>query len=182
MTFKLQENMQIGIRVTARTHAALAKRATEMGVSTTGYAKLLFEAGFAARVGQERAEPSADAELDEQVRLVFALAGQADTAAISKATGVPEPRVVRILDAWRQASAAVRMPSGPASSAVTRSESPQALPQPAASGGYPVALIRKLWAQGLSVKEIASRIGKSPRTFEMWAGNHRDVCPKRRNA
>jgi hypothetical protein len=178
MTLRLQENMQIGIRVTARTHAALAKRATEMGISTTGYAKLLFEAGFAARVGQERAESPADAELDEQVRLVFALAGQADTAAISKATGVPEPRVVRILDAWRRASAGRAPCAAAAPASTTGAQSPP-------SGGrpdFPAALIGKLWAEGLTAKAIAARIGKPVSSLEMWMTNHRDICPKRRNA
>jgi hypothetical protein len=71
------------------------------GYSPTAYAQLLFEAGFAARIGQERDDPASDAELDEQVRLVFACAGQGNTAAIAKATGLPEARAVKILDAWK---------------------------------------------------------------------------------
>lgn len=182
MTAALRETVQVGIRISARAHGALAKRASEVGVSPSGYAKMLFEAAFAARIGQERNDPPADAELDEQVRLVFALAGQGSTAAIARATGIPEPRVVRILDAWRQAPASLpKEASSPVFPAEPRGEDRSIPPAPAEGSGYPTALIRKLWAQGLSVKEIASRIGKSPRTFEMWAGKHRDICPKRRN-
>lgn len=101
MVFRPAERKQFGIAVSATVHDGVAKRAAQLGMAPTSYAKLLFEAGYAARIGQERGEEPADAELDEQVRLVFALAGQADTAAIAKATGVPEPRVVKILDAWR---------------------------------------------------------------------------------
>ncbi len=103
MSQRLPENMQFAIRVNAKVHAGVSKRAAAMGMTATGFAKLLFEAGFAARVGQERDVPAVDGELDEQVRLIFACAGQANTAAIAKATGLPEPRVVRILEAWKKA-------------------------------------------------------------------------------
>ncbi|WP_136617032.1 MULTISPECIES: hypothetical protein [Mesorhizobium] len=80
----------------------MSKRAREKSLSPTGLAKLLFEAGFAARIGQERAAPVDDAELDAQVTLVFACAGQGDVAAIAKATGVKPQTVSRILEAWRR--------------------------------------------------------------------------------
>lgn len=101
MVFRPAEKKQFGFAVSAAVHAGVAARADKLGMAPTTYAKLLFEAGYAARIGQERSEDPADAELDEQVRLVFAPAGQADTAAIARATGVPEPRVVKILEGWR---------------------------------------------------------------------------------
>jgi len=97
------EKKQFGIAVSPQVYDGVARRAKAMGLSPTSYAKLLFEAGFAARIGHERQLPADDAELDEQCRLVFALAGQGDTAAIAKATGIKEARVVRILDGWKQA-------------------------------------------------------------------------------
>ncbi|WP_366928980.1 hypothetical protein [Mesorhizobium sp.] len=45
-----------------------------------------------------------DVELDEQVRLVFACAGQGDIAAIAKATGVKPALVEKILTAWRKST------------------------------------------------------------------------------
>lgn len=92
--------MQINIRVPTATYHRLSKAASARGYSTTGYAQLLFDAAFAARIGHERGDPVTDAELDEQVRLVFALAGQADVAAISKATGIKADLVERILTGW----------------------------------------------------------------------------------
>ncbi|WP_292587176.1 hypothetical protein, partial [Mesorhizobium sp.] len=98
------ERKQFAIAVSPKVFDAVGKRAREQGLSPTAYAKLLFEAGFAARVGQERAMPADDAELDEQVRLVFACAGQGDVAAIAKATGVKPALVETILKAWRKSN------------------------------------------------------------------------------
>jgi hypothetical protein len=99
--FQPIENKQFAFRVSSKVFDAICKRARDTGVSPTAYAKLLFEAGFAARVGQERGLPADDDELDEQVRLVFACAGQGDAAAIARATGVKPALVERILTAWR---------------------------------------------------------------------------------
>lgn len=100
------------ITVNLKLHPKVYQRLHDMGkprgYTPTAYAHLLFDAGFAARVGQVRGDLVTDAELDEQVKLVFACAGQGDTAAIARATGLPEARVVRILDAWREASRAGR--------------------------------------------------------------------------
>lgn len=97
--------MAASITINLKVHPKVYQRLHEMGkprgYTPTAYAHLLFEAGFAARVGQVRDDPISDAELDEQVRLVFACAGQGDPTAIAKATGMPEARVVRILDAWK---------------------------------------------------------------------------------
>ncbi|RWG76157.1 MAG: hypothetical protein EOQ69_32475 [Mesorhizobium sp.] len=101
ITSELVERKQFAIAVSPKVHESVVKRARELGLSPTAFAKLLFEAGFAARVGQERGLPADDAELDEQVRLVFACAGQGDVAAIAKATGVKPARVEKILNAWR---------------------------------------------------------------------------------
>ena len=92
--------VQINLRMAAVTYDSLARSAKARGYSPTGYATLLFEAAFAARIGQERGAPVSDAELDDQVRLVFALAGQADPEAIGKATGIGLPTVRKILDGW----------------------------------------------------------------------------------
>lgn len=97
--------MQINIRVTPAVHKRLAEAAKKLGYSTTGYANLLFDAAFAARVGQERHLPVTDAELDEQVRLVFSMSGKASVAGISKATGIEPDLVERILDGWCQVAA-----------------------------------------------------------------------------
>lgn len=99
-------SVKIDLRVHPKVYQRLRDMGKPRGYTPTAYAHLLFDAGFAARVGQERDDPVADVELDEQVRLVFACAGQGNTAAIAKATGLPESRVVRILDAWKEAKRA----------------------------------------------------------------------------
>lgn len=91
MSFEAIERKQFGIAVSPKVYESVTKRAREQGLSPTGLAKLLFEAGFAARIGQEREAPVDDVELDRQVTLVFACAGQGDVAAIAKATGVNIP-------------------------------------------------------------------------------------------
>ncbi|MER9814266.1 hypothetical protein [Mesorhizobium sp. M0129] len=102
MSFEAAERKQFGIAVSPKVYDSVAKRAREQGLSPTGLAKLLFEAGFAARIGQERDAPVDDTELDHQVTLVFACAGQGDIKAIAKATGVNMALVERILEAWRR--------------------------------------------------------------------------------
>ena len=101
MNFQPVERTQFAIAVSPKVFDAVTKRAREQGLSPTAFAKLLFEAAFAARIGQERGLPADDAELDEQVRLVFACAGQADIAAIARATGVKPALADKILKAWR---------------------------------------------------------------------------------
>ena len=100
--FQSVERKQFAIAVSPKVFDAVGKRAREQGLSPTGLAKLLFEAGFAARIGQERDARVDDAELDRQVTLVFACAGQGDIKAIAKATGVKPLLVERILEAWRK--------------------------------------------------------------------------------
>lgn len=102
--------MTVTLRMPAKTYRRLGEMALARGYSAAGYAHLLFDAAFAARVGQERDDPVTDADLDEQVRLVFACAGQANTAAIARATGLPEARVERILAAWKTAAKSERAP------------------------------------------------------------------------
>ncbi len=101
MKFHPRESRQFGIVVSLKVHENVCRRARELGLSATGLTTMFFDAGYAARIGQERDDPVSDADLDEQVRLVFACAGQSNTAAIARATGVPEARVERILAAWK---------------------------------------------------------------------------------
>ena len=40
--------------------------------------------------------------------------------------------------------------------------------------------IAGLWAQGLSVREIADRVGYAEQTVRIFAHTHRELCPYRR--
>lgn len=93
---------QINLRVTPLVYRNVLARAQAMGLPAGGYAKLLFEAAYSARIGREKQLPVADAELDEQVRAVFCLAGEFDTAAIARTLGLTETFVAKVLDGWRQ--------------------------------------------------------------------------------
>ncbi|MEP9389626.1 hypothetical protein [Mesorhizobium sp. KR9-304] len=91
---------QIYMQVDPKVHENLARRAKAKGMSVTGYAQLLFEAAYAARIERERENPASDAELDRQVRAVFCLAGEFDAATIAKALGVPKTFVDKVLAGW----------------------------------------------------------------------------------
>ena len=82
--------------------AGIAGQAGKAGVTPESHARILLEAAFAARCGRCRPDTGAERDLDEQVRLAFACAGQADTAAIARTIGIPEARVMRILAGWRR--------------------------------------------------------------------------------
>jgi hypothetical protein len=98
----MAQTVNVTLKLPSKQYQRLFEAGKRWGYQPTVYAQLLFDAAFAARVGLERGEPSGDEALDEQVKAVMCLAGQFDTKAISKATGVPEPRVVKILDGFRQ--------------------------------------------------------------------------------
>ncbi|RWQ12371.1 hypothetical protein [Mesorhizobium sp.] len=102
MTPDTIERKQFAFAVSPKVFDAVTKRARTQGMSPTGYAKLLFDAAFAARIGQERGDPVSDAELDRQVTLVFACAGHGDAEAIATATGVRLSLVTKILKGWRK--------------------------------------------------------------------------------
>lgn len=87
----------VTIKMMPKAYDTLHKAAKARGYTAAGYAQLLFDAGFAARLRQEREMPADDAELDLMVKLVMAGAGTAPAAPISQATGIPETVVERIL-------------------------------------------------------------------------------------
>lgn len=96
-----QPSVILNLKLTDQVSRRLNLSAKRLGYSAREYAQLLFEAAFAARIGQERGIPSTDAELDEQVKCVLLLAGKTDTASMARATGIPEARCATILEAVR---------------------------------------------------------------------------------
>lgn len=89
---------QVNFSVDDRVYSALEKRGREHGYKPVAYAKMLFEAAFACRVGV-----SSDADLDAHISAVIVLHGaKLDTAAISKVVRLSEATVVKVIDAWRQ--------------------------------------------------------------------------------
>jgi hypothetical protein len=96
--------ISVTIKLAPKAHQRLFEMGKARGYAPSAFAQLLFDAAFAARIGMERGESTGDSELDEQVKLVFRLAGDVEPAAIAKATGLPEERVTRILEGWRIAA------------------------------------------------------------------------------
>lgn len=89
---------QVNFDVDDRVFATLERLAAAQGYKPTRYAKMLFEAAYASRVG---AQP--DADIDAQVAAAIVLHGaRKDSATIAKAVRLSEATVVRIIDAWRQ--------------------------------------------------------------------------------
>jgi len=93
---------QINFTVDAKVHENLARRAQAKGMSVAGYAQLLFEAAYAARVERERGMPSSDYELDRMVRAVFCMAGELNTGIIAQSLGVPREFVDKVVAGWKQ--------------------------------------------------------------------------------
>lgn len=90
----------LSLQIPAVAMATLEKAAEKKGFKPSHYAQMLFDAAFAVRVGIDKRQTPLDRELDEQVRLVFAHAGQGTPSAIARALGMPADRVERILAAW----------------------------------------------------------------------------------
>lgn len=89
----------VTLTISDKVKTNLARTAQARGMSTTGFAIILFEAAYAAR-----ATPggTGDVDLDAAVaRSVILFANGLDTSAIAPAVGLSEATIVRILDAWR---------------------------------------------------------------------------------
>ena len=90
--------VQINFQANDKQAAKLDELARQRGVSRTGYAKLLFDAAFASRVGVQP-----DVDIDDQIRIAIVMHGaRTDTATISKACGLSEATVIKVIDAWRK--------------------------------------------------------------------------------
>ena len=94
----------ITFSVDERVYDALGQRAAKLGYKAGPYAKMLFEAAFACRVGT-----SEDPELHQRIALAIVLHGaKKDTAAIAEAIGLHEATVMQILVAWQSEKMAMR--------------------------------------------------------------------------
>ena len=97
----IEARRQVNFTVDPKVYDNLRRRAQAMGnMAVSTYARLLFEAAYAARVGREKGSPTSDQEFDEQVRAVFCMAGDFKPDAIAKALGVSRAFVNRVIKAW----------------------------------------------------------------------------------
>lgn len=176
MEYRQPERRQFGIVVSEQAFNAVHRRAKDLGMPGTTYAKLLFEAGFTARIGQEKRSPVDDAELDAAVRAVFCLAGVADPSQIARVTGFSETLVVNVLAGFRHVAGGKKPDSAPKS---TVPQVPQGKP------GWTDGLVAKaaaMWSDGQSTAAIAAAVGRTENAVEQYAYNHRSRVPVRREA
>jgi hypothetical protein len=166
---------QIAFSIEEALYLRLEGRASAMNMPASKYARLIFDAAYAARIGQENKLPASDRDLDETVMLVFACAGHGSSAMTAKSLGISESLVERIKEGWRTA-----LKGG-----LPAKKSEAAAPAPTRSTNYSpdeVETIRRLWADGKTIREIAATVSRPVAALQMWASNHRDVCPHRRKA
>lgn len=91
------EKHQLNFAVTEAVHAKLTVFAKVAGVPVTTYAKMLFEAAYAARH-----QPTGDAALDASVSRVLLLHRRGlSPAEISELVNLPQGLVSLTVDAWR---------------------------------------------------------------------------------
>ncbi len=173
----------ITIMVTPLVERNVEERARKLGYKPSDYVRMLFEAAYAARVGQERELPATDVELDEQVRLVMCLAGQADHASISKATGVRTTLVAAIFEGFsilRAGKAVVREARSLIAGASATPTDAQRSARGTKRGDEKIDLIRRMWSDGHSAAEIAAATGSTTGSIYQFAKNNRVICPVRR--
>jgi hypothetical protein len=96
------QTVPVTLKLPPKQHQKLFEEAKRHGYAPSVYAQLLFDAAFSARIGQVLEKPATDAELDAQVKLALILAGIGDTQEISRATGLTEATVARILEGFRE--------------------------------------------------------------------------------
>lgn len=95
---------QVNFNVDDRVYEALRARAAQLGYKPVTYAKMLFEAAYAVRVGV-----GVDPDVHQGIELAIVLHGaRMDTAVIAEAVGLHESTVMQILVAWQSETMAQR--------------------------------------------------------------------------
>lgn len=91
------------VPITEKAHLTLQRQARERGMNSSTWGGLVFDMGFAAVCAREKSMPIADGDLDAVVAgtLLLKSTDDWDTQEISRALGVPEATVVRMLTVWR---------------------------------------------------------------------------------
>lgn len=96
----IRDEVIASFKVRKTTMERMQEEARRQGEPVTAFGRRLLSMGFNLYFRAQLPMPDGNRELDEQVRLVMCLAGQADHAAISRATGVDEALVGRIFEGF----------------------------------------------------------------------------------
>lgn len=194
----------ISFSIPAKQYEVLRTRAAILNIRPAEYARRLFDAAYYVRCVAEKGGQAEDIDLDRQVRQVFLLA-DCEPDYIADAIGMPVERVTRILEGWRQAAKELlagknragnakppqpEQPRGPAvvsapAESVSGAISAPHQRDPRSVAAWPdetIEQVRRLWAEGLSIAEIAERIGKTRKAVEQFAYRFRHICPSRRRS
>lgn len=78
-------SFKVAVRLNAKAYGSLTAMAESKGYKPSAFAQMLFDAAFAARVGQEQGNPVSDRELDLHVRFATALADGVGAATLERA-------------------------------------------------------------------------------------------------
>lgn len=78
-------SFKVAVRLNAKSYGSLTAMAESKGYKPSAFAQMLFDAAFAARVGQEQGNPVSDRELDLHVRFATALADGVGAATLERA-------------------------------------------------------------------------------------------------
>ncbi|MEQ9247049.1 MAG: hypothetical protein RLO21_13760 [Nitratireductor sp.] len=181
----------IGFTIEAARFGNLEKRARAQGYKVNDYARMLFDAAYAARVGQERGDAPLDRDLDRQVRSVFMLA-DCEPDFIAEALGIPKERVRKIIAGWKQVLAnGGRRITGvkPTETVVTSPGGEQRGTQSEPATRRRVRhwtdaerlLLKRRWSEGATVQSIAQELDRPAAAVQQFINKHRGLCPKRRS-
>lgn len=78
-------SFKVAVRLNAKAYGSLTAMAESKGYKPSAFAQMLFDAAFAARVGQEQGNLVSDRELDLHVRFATALADGVGAATLERA-------------------------------------------------------------------------------------------------
>ncbi len=78
-------NFKVSVHLNAKAYESLTVMAANKGYKPSAFAQMLFDAAFAARVGQNRGVPISDHELDLHVRFATAMADGIGAATLERA-------------------------------------------------------------------------------------------------
>lgn len=100
---RTQKLVGLTLTVPERAKETLDKQARARGMTTSQWAGLVFDMGFAAICARDKSMPIADDDLDAIVGATLLLKTEKNwsTADVAKKLGVSEAVVSRILDGWR---------------------------------------------------------------------------------
>ncbi|MFS2326544.1 hypothetical protein U2P60_14195 [Brucella sp. H1_1004] len=98
-----KSSFKLSVRMNAKSYASLSAMAERKGYKPSVFAQMLFDAAFAARVGQERGAPTSDRELDLHVRFATAITDGVGPETLERAVLLLESHRAKVAASARKA-------------------------------------------------------------------------------